>query len=260
MQITVDGLRLEQDWDTGVVSAGAKPTIKVANTPKVVWNGNPLVDPSCVLYLPGHPGSGSTIYDFSGKGNNGTINGATWKRLPSGLRVLSFDGNNDEIDCGNDSSLFPANGTFLCWAKLTPSDFQSLYSTDASGGNAGDAYLETRTAGDLGRYRWNMHDGSSSSNIISNVGTVADGTPQLIGVNWGTAGMKMFVNSVKQTDTDAGVTQAPVANQNLILGNYRPGGSDGIDGWQTLQRIFGSPLSDGTHLGIFNQERHLFGR
>ena len=54
----------------------------------------------CVLSLTGLPGNGSVIYDRSPLGHPGTIVGATWVRLPSGLWCLSFDGTDDYVSLG----------------------------------------------------------------------------------------------------------------------------------------------------------------
>jgi len=48
-----------------------------------------------VLYLPFMEGTGSSVHDLSKYHNNGTITGATWTQLPSGIWVLSFDGVDD---------------------------------------------------------------------------------------------------------------------------------------------------------------------
>jgi len=51
-----------------------------------------------VLWYPGLPGGGTKIYDRSIKrANNGTITGALWTRLPSGLWVLDYDGTDDKV-------------------------------------------------------------------------------------------------------------------------------------------------------------------
>lgn len=71
-----------------------------------------------VLWLPGYPPLGSTIRDFSGNNNHGTITGATWSRLPSGLWVLNFDGADDIINCGSGASLAVV-GTWECLIKRT---------------------------------------------------------------------------------------------------------------------------------------------
>ena len=72
--------------------------------------------PGCVLYLPGLPGGGNKLYDRSPYANVGTITGATWKRLPSGLWYLDFDGTDDYLDVGQDSSLMPTTSlTIELW-------------------------------------------------------------------------------------------------------------------------------------------------
>ncbi len=90
----------------------------------------------CVLHLPGLPGSGGKAYDRSCYGNHGTITGATWKRLPSGLWCLGFDGSDDVVSCGSRASLHCAAFTWECWVKL-------------NGDGAGGAqYIVTLRAGD----------------------------------------------------------------------------------------------------------------
>lgn len=72
----------------------------------------------CVLDLPGLPGVGNKIYDRSPYGNIGTITGAAWIRLPSGLWVLSFDGSDDYVIIPDASSLdLTGNLTIRCWLK-----------------------------------------------------------------------------------------------------------------------------------------------
>lgn len=59
--------------------------------------------------------SGSTLTDTSGNGNDGTIHGASWYTLPSGYKVLSFDGD-DYIVVPQDASLEPVNAiTLSAW-------------------------------------------------------------------------------------------------------------------------------------------------
>lgn len=78
-------------------------------------------DANRVLWLPGIGQlQGATIFDRSGNGNNGTITGATWSQLPSGLPVLTFDGSDDVIDCGAGASLANlAEMTIKAWVNLT---------------------------------------------------------------------------------------------------------------------------------------------
>ena len=59
----------------------------------------------CLLSLTGLPGGGGKIYDRSPRGNTGTITGAVWRQLPSGLWYLDFDGVDDKITIHNNGSL-----------------------------------------------------------------------------------------------------------------------------------------------------------
>jgi hypothetical protein len=84
----------------------------------------------CVLALTGLPGGNGKIYDRSPYGNHGTITGAIWKKLPSGLWCLSFDGNDDYIDCGSGASLaFDEVQSFsiLLWMKAPATGHATEY-------------------------------------------------------------------------------------------------------------------------------------
>jgi hypothetical protein len=70
---------------------------------------------STVLALPMDEGSGTTVYDQSGNGNNGTIyNGATWVDGKYG-KALSFDGVNDYVKIPYAASLMPPEITVAAW-------------------------------------------------------------------------------------------------------------------------------------------------
>jgi len=78
------------------------------------------LDPSCVLYLPFREGNGNIVNDQSIFQNNGTIHGASW--VSNGIRgsALKFDGVDDYVDCGNDSSLDITDViTVEAWMKIS---------------------------------------------------------------------------------------------------------------------------------------------
>jgi hypothetical protein len=81
----------------------------------VIDYGN-IIRNGLVLHLDAssYSGSGSTWYDLSGQGNNGTINGATYDSSYGGIMV--FDGS-DSIDCGSPSNLSITVGTVCAWFK-----------------------------------------------------------------------------------------------------------------------------------------------
>ena len=52
---------------------------------------------SLVLYYAFHVNEGGTVTDLSGKGNTGTVNGATWTNDSISIGSYSFYGSNDGI-------------------------------------------------------------------------------------------------------------------------------------------------------------------
>ena len=89
------------------------------------------------LALTGLPGGSSKIHDRSPYGNHGTIIGATWKMLPSGLWVLSFDGGDDSIDISAIQPM-PPQGTVEIWvymANWADGVLRNLFDTSQAGGD-----------------------------------------------------------------------------------------------------------------------------
>ncbi len=136
--VTINGRPNDLDWE---------PSLKVGTPPLwrppiainsemvhgVTINGYdyPPCPSGAVLHMPGLPGQGATIWDRSRGGNHGTIIGATWRRLPSGLWYLHFDGD-DNINCGSDASLDLGTGPFSIWLWVritaTAASYQRLFS------------------------------------------------------------------------------------------------------------------------------------
>ena len=91
----------------------------------------------CVLYVPGLPGGASKTYDRTPYGDQGTIAGATWVRLPSGIWCLSFDGQDDYVSCGSVSALDmkSTNFTVLLWINsINTGVNKGAFSLVSSGG------------------------------------------------------------------------------------------------------------------------------
>jgi len=92
----------------------------IAYNPRIVTDG--LVLALDAGNTKSYPGSGTTFYDLSGNGNTGTLeNGVGYSN-----GSLSFDGSNDYVNCGNNSSLNATSGiTISYWMK---SSFDTDYS------------------------------------------------------------------------------------------------------------------------------------
>ncbi len=88
---------------------------KIGDSPAIGRSAPPV---GCVLHLSGLPGGGNKIYDRSPYGNIGTITGAVWKRLPSGLWYLDYDGSDDKVVIANESNFdFTDTITIIMWVK-----------------------------------------------------------------------------------------------------------------------------------------------
>ena len=83
-------------------------------------------------------GTGSTLADASGNGNNGTINGATWTTQAKFGNALAFNGTSSFVDFGNPASLHNTGSmTWSAWVYATadpPDDGQIIAkSNDGTG-------------------------------------------------------------------------------------------------------------------------------
>jgi len=104
----------------------------------------PITDPNMVGWWKLDEGTGSTVIDWSGHGNLGTINGD-----PQGVAgydgdALEFDGRGDYVNCGNSPSLtITGDITFMCWIKVAA--FSKTWETILAKGD--DSYRMSRGPG-----------------------------------------------------------------------------------------------------------------
>lgn len=209
----------------------------------------------CVLYIPGLPGGGSKIYDRSPYVNIGTITGATWVRIPSGLWCLYFDGSDDEIDCGNDSSLNLTTTFSLCFwmiADVLTSPSRRIISKMELAGNW---QYDIQPA-----YFIVTPNGSTLVRRTCAVETRSTTWKHIVGVFDGpNARLDYFVNGVLQNGELFGTIPAATQSTNVkVYIGRRPGG-DFFKGSIALPRVLSNALSAGEVYAQFNREKHLFG-
>ncbi len=301
------------------------------------WNGNRFPPPpssGCVLYLPGHPGVGSTITDFSANfldsgidtddeltsgethitcdadattaipagsvisienekylvtatgltltvvpaydgthsathatnadiykrtANNGTITGATWKRLPSGLSYLDLI-TDDKVDCGAAASLNLSTGThtILMWAAVSMdcmAGYQTLCCKNRV--DSGNAVIDLVGFG-AGNVALYVENAGTQIQIVA--GSIVADTWYLFGASIDLTGQvaELCVNGVSQ-GTDTSFT-LPDSSANSLLFGYRGAGIGTYTDYAfTLPCITSTILSATTQAIIYQQDRHLLG-
>ncbi len=159
----------------------------------------------CVLCLPLNEGSGTTVHDISGYGNNGTISGATWVNGRYG-KALSFDGVDDYVEVPHSASLEPTDVTVEMWINPVSWTHTSMAvalvtkRTDTTNGFFIFWYADTGTINwDWGgnSYRWNTGY-SPPLNTWTHLTFTRD-----------SAGRKLYVNGVLRASTsNAGASVA----------------------------------------------------
>jgi len=210
---------------------------------------------SMVLNLTGYPGGGSRLQDRSFYGNHGTIIGATWAKLPSGLWVLSFDGTDDYVQVPHSSSLnIDSAITLEVWTKvLSPTMNVNTYPIAKS-----SAY-QIRHGFGLACYLFDLYiDGAYRStpdympydnefHFIAGTYSEADRT------------LRLYVDGILRSSTVlSGLTTYKIntnTNNVIIESGYNQGRIAIID----KVRLYNRALSALDVLNAFEQVKHLFG-
>ena len=215
-------------------------------------------DANTALWLLGQDDAYSAVIrDRSGNGNDGTITGATWTRLPSGLWGLDFDGSVNAVTFGTEVTFASTDFTVELWGSF---DYANSDAWGVIIGNwAGGATHGWR----LGRW------GSDSAirAIVSN-----DVAQQSAIFTLADTDIHHIVMTLKGTTlsayTDAGtpVTNASAFQVAASVGvtmrmGAAPGGTDSSNFKLTgyLPRLHTRALSAEEVSSYYNQERHLFG-
>ena len=200
----------------------------------------------------------TTFEDMSRFGNDGTVTGATWTRLPSGLWVLSFDDEDDDVNIGHDPSLnIRGPLTIMNWFKPDETNKQSV--TILKGSYNDGFQLDCRTSitgaiviktagGDL-----NVQYSSQTTNV----GTWNHYCGTYDGVNL--AGMHYYTNGVLTDGTSTGTGTGNIKdNISVDLTMMNVSGRN-YDGDLALPKIIQRALSAQEIADIFEKERSFFG-
>lgn len=106
-------------------------------------------------------------FDKSRYCNHGTITGALWKQLPSGIWYSTFDGD-DNVNCGTGTTLNMSTLDFTMLVWFNCSDFTGDYRTFLGGNAANAAGLQIyKTTGKLCLFKVGVADATRSTTTIT---------------------------------------------------------------------------------------------
>jgi len=217
----------------------------------------------CVLYLPGQDDAYSaTVRDRSGNGNNGTITGPTWTRLPSGLWVLDFDGSDDKVVSTSyfgDVNFKTTAFSVEWWANSTGGTYDGIFllkPTTATNFAFELNYTSTTILGTT----FIRADDDATGRVILKVGSLTFGSWQHYLITYDGTGtpdnttLLMYLNGdalTKSASTGSSVVSGQ-PNNSITFGKY--GVDSAFVGSMALFRVYNSVVS-----GHYQQERNLFG-
>lgn len=209
----------------------------------------------CVLSLTGLPGGDGKIYDRSPYGNIGTITGATWVMLPTGLWCLSFDGIDDYVDFGSGASLRPTSAlTIKTWVN-----FAARSGWDTIVCYEGEIY-ELHIGGDT--FCFNLTTTISGAATLSSGRTATLATWFHVACTFDSSltsnQKKIYVNGVRRNEANATGAIDYGANDTLHLGTIPPATND-ADALIALTEIHNRPWTALDVQTGFDREKHLFG-
>ena len=222
------------------------------------------VPPNSVLYMPGLEGGGTTVWDYSGNGNHGTITGATWVRLSSGVWAKNFDGN-DYINCGTASNLQIATGFLECWFR-TDQLVGTHFIMGAPCRNVGWAapWVGFQMAYSVNDIRWYGAVGGVYQTTITGVAQLASMVWAMLTITWdGTTAQILKNGAVVKSDATLGSGNITYGTSpSFVIGVHS---ADDLseylsDQSQVALEHAGTVVpTEAQVLARFNQTKHLFG-
>jgi len=138
----------------------------------------PIDKTGLVAYYPFWQNTGTTLYDESKTGNDGTINGATWTWLTSFAKPgLHFDGADDDVNVPDSPSLDTGSLTVLC--LITPDTAHDGRTVSRAFQDTDDAFSLMVESTNTLKFEW--WGPGATNHSISGVGSYSAGETFLLG-------------------------------------------------------------------------------
>ena len=221
---------------------------------KVTATGTTL---TTVLYGPSE--AHDTNQDiFAWLPNHGTITGATWGRLPSGFRVLNFDGD-DYVTLANAASLdILGDMTFLAWVYISSTSVSHyIFIRGQASTDGWDCYMNCSASGAAFVYRTSQAAANQQSYTTDDY--LALNSYHLIGISRSGATAVLYANGADTNNTHGTHVNPLTSARTAKIGRYdtATGYLEGRIGLMMLLSGVSQPAS--WHLDLYAQTRHLFG-
>ncbi len=165
--------------------------------------GPPLSEekaPGPIVYLNFDEGFGTTAYDSTGYGNNGTITGATWVQNGKSGRALDFNGSSNYVTLNSGSSLnITGDMTVSAWAYFDVyDDTSTIVSKWGDGGVTNFSWLLFANLWATGRIDFLVSGNGSTYSTVSSAAGVATANTwhHIVGVYDAGTSIKLYVDGV----------------------------------------------------------------
>jgi len=222
------------------------------NNPRIVTDGLVLcLDANAKR---SYSGSGSTWYDLTSNGNNGTITGATYNTT-----YFTFNGSSNYIDLGNPSTLTNLNGANLTIMAAIYMDTLPTTSCifTARGGSTNEMYFGVTSAGALNFDRYLPGGGGASSSSL----TMSTGSWAIVGASATHQSSVLFFKNgtsenISHTETYSGgtPTKVTIAAQDNGTSFQRY-----LDGNIAFVLVYDRALSSSEMIQNYNAHKSRFG-
>jgi len=212
-------------------------------------------DIDCCFYLPGLPNDGGYIKDRSPYGHTGTISGALWKILPTGLWYLHFDGTDDNADFG--INVQQPLDVFSRELWIYPTIVDASVRTILGGMNGEGTDITITGANKIAariRATANQNRGNTTA-VVNTWYHVISAYDKNAGAN----NQNLYINgALDNDDTNTGdLSVGPLA---LTMGTYSGKDSQWYGGGIALVRLWTRALNPFEVLNNYNRDKHWFGR
>ncbi|RLG81397.1 MAG: hypothetical protein DRO40_09710, partial [Thermoprotei archaeon] len=218
------------------------------------------MDYGLVGYWSFDEGTGTTAYDSSDEGNDGSLGGGTASKMPKwtaghsvsgghrvsgGAGALQFDGENDYVDCGSDESLNITDAiTIEAWVYTRGhSAYMGILNKWDWTGGGHRSYGLIITSANVFRMSLSS-DGTDDTRVICESSAISATTDQWYHVvgSYGGTDIVLYVNAIL-VDSDQFTGPIHSSPNSALIGAYDLGNTAYFDGIISEVRIYNRALS-----------------